>query len=147
MKNNIIGALVIGVIVAGGAFYSGMQYQNGKNANLAQGRFTGGNGGGQYGQFGQNGTSGRTGGRMMGAGGPSVGSVLSKDDKSITIKLRDGGSRIVFFSPTTEVQRSATGTIADIAIGSDIVVSGAQNTDGSMTAQSIQVRPTMPIAR
>jgi hypothetical protein len=80
--------------------------------------------------------TGRTGG-MTG----TAGEVLSKDAQSMTIALRDGGSRIVFYGTSTPVMHTATGTIGDIDVGTQVFVSGAQNPDGSMTAESIQLRP------
>lgn len=144
MKNNLISAVIIGVIVAGGAFYAGMQYGKGKSTNTAESRFAAmnGNGGGQFGQAG----AGARGQRMNG-GGVTSGSILSKDDNSLTIKLRDGGSRIIFFSTSTEVQKSTSGSVADLSVGSDIVAIGGSNSDGSVTAQSIQIRPALPFAR
>lgn len=40
--------------------------------------------------------------------------------------------------------KSASGSAADVAVGSSIVVTGSKNSDGSVTAQSIQIRPDMP---
>lgn len=122
-------ALVIGVI-------GGMQYEKHKIPAVA---FGGPNqmmrGNGQYG--------GRAGGMMRG-GGAVAGEVISKDDKSITIKTSDGGSKIIFFSGTTTFSKSAQGTIADVAVGSQLFVGGTTNTDGSVTATTIQLRPAMP---
>lgn len=141
-KNNVVVAL-IGIIIAGGAFYGGMQYGKAKSASTAQTRFSGMNGG-QNGQFGQGGVRG---GARMGGGGATSGAVLSKDDKSITVKLRDGGSKIVFFSTTTQVQKSTEGSISDLNIGAEVVAIGSTNSDGSVTAQSIQIRPEASIVR
>lgn len=142
MKKNVIGIVVIGAVVASGAFYAGIQYGKGKSASAAQARFSGMTGG----QFGQGG-SGARGSRMGGAGGATSGVVLAKDDKSITIKLRDGGSKIVFFSTSTQVQKSTEGSVSDIGVGGEVVVLGGANTDGSVTAQSIQIRPISPVVK
>ena len=152
--NKII-ALVIGAAVAvgGGSFYGGMKFQQSKGSgfispadfqnlrNLSpeerQQRFQqmGGSGAGLGGQFG-----GRNGG-----GGATTGEIISKDDKSITIKLRDGGSKIVFYSASTEIGKFASGTSADIEIGKSVMINGSANSDGSITAQSIQIRPVAPV--
>ncbi len=96
-------------------------------------------------------SSGQMNGRMAGAdrvqrfGGsaPVSGEILSVDEKSLTVKLRDGGSRIVFFSANTPVMRMASGTPADLAIGSNVMVLGTTNPDGSVTATSLQLRPEL----
>lgn len=73
-----------------------------------------------------------------------MGEITSKDDKSMTVKLPDGGSRIVFFSDSTAITKSADGTLADLIIGESILINGNQSSDGSIIAQLIQLRPTVP---
>jgi hypothetical protein len=140
MKKNILGTVIIvGVVCLIIGFYSGNVY--GKNnvnksivvQNGTQGQFSGRNGGNGSGMM-------RNGG---GFGGGTVGEVLSKDDKSITLKLRDGGSKIVFFGSSVPITHSVAGTLADVVIGNQIVVNGNTNTDGSVTATSIQIRPNV----
>ena len=87
--NKII-ALVIGTAVAvgGGSFYGGMKYQASKmQSRLGAGNF-------------QNMRDLSTGRQVLAnraGANMSGGEIISKDDKSITIKLRDGGSKIVFY--------------------------------------------------
>jgi len=66
---------------------------------------------------------------------------IAKDAASVTIKLRDGGSKIIFLSDQTPVLKSATGTSDDLTVGSNVTVSGKPNQDGSISAESIQIRP------
>lgn len=68
------------------------------------------------------------------------GEVLSKDEFSITVKNRNGGSRIVLFSSSTTILKLTEGIIDDIKMGDNITVTGKINTDGSITAESIQIR-------
>lgn len=131
MKKNII--IVVGVLLlVGGAFYGGMQYASRMRQANFQGR---GNFFGQAGQVGGGSRMARNGGGFV------AGEILSRDDKSITMKLPDGGSRIVFLSNTTQVMKSTTGSASDLATGEQITVMGTQNSDGSMSAASIQIRP------
>ncbi len=125
--------IVLGfIIVAGGAFYAGMRYDQSKNASARQAR-------GQ--QFG-GGAGARGGVRGAGANGGFVsGDILSKDDTSITVALRDGGSKIVFLSGTTQVMKTGTGSLQDLTIGEQVTVMGSANADGSVNAESVQIRP------
>jgi cytochrome c-type biogenesis protein CcmE len=140
MKNRkIILVVAICLVVAGLSFRGGMIYTNSKSssdkfANSAQNGFN------------QNGIT-RTGNGMMrggvNGGGLVSGEILSKDDKSMTIKLNSGGSKIVFFSPSTKVEKTVDGSIADVIVGKQITVIGVANSDGSVNATSIQLRPVL----
>ncbi len=120
------------------SFYAGVQYEksktptfDGNRNNMMQA------GAGAYG--------GRTGGRSGAMNsGFSSGEVLSKDDKSLTIKLRNGGSQIVLLSDKTQVVKSDQGTLNDVTVGENISINGTANQDGSVTAESIQIRPSTP---
>jgi hypothetical protein len=123
---------VIAIVAVAGAFYGGMKYGQSQSRTSIGARF-----GEQAGA--------RAGGRG-GAGGAgfATGDIIAKDDKSITVKLRDGGSKIIFFAPSTEVSKFAAGALADLAVGTSIMANGTANSDGSITAKTIQVRPALP---
>ncbi|MBU6390371.1 hypothetical protein KGQ31_02390, partial [Patescibacteria group bacterium] len=76
-----------------------------------------------------------------GAGGVAAGDIIAEDNQSVTLRLRDGSSLIVFYSPSTKVMKSTEGSMTDLVTGASIMIQGTQNSDGSITAQSIQVRP------
>src|ERR1035437_489576 len=132
MDSKTIGIIVAVAVVAGGVgFWGGNSYAIGQAAASRAAR------GGQFGA-----TSTTAGGRIGARGGSFTGGkVIAKDDKRVTVQLQDGGSAIVFYSPTTPVMKSASGSVSDIAVGTQIIVTGAKNSDGSVTAQSIQIRP------
>lgn len=136
---------VVVLLVGGVSFYGGTKYQQSKTPSRSgdvafggAGQFRGGAGGGNGGGAGFAGARGGAGGGMVN------GDILSKDDKSVTVKLRDGGSKIVFFSLTTRIGKTTDGIVSDLEVGKQITVTGATNSDGSVTAQMIQIRALMP---
>ena len=145
-KKHIMTMIGIIIIVAGGMFYGGMRYGNSKVAKAKS----------QLGQRDGNGSRATAGG-VAGAGGQrglrggdqdgqngngfSSGQILSKDDTSITIKTRDGGSKIVYYSGSTIIGKAVSGTSADLSVEQDVMVNGNTSPDGSIVADNIQIRP------
>jgi len=68
------------------------------------------------------------------------GELISKDENNLTIKLPDGGSKIIFFSPTTVVSQLSTSTVDSLDIGQNIIANGTLNSDGSLSAFTIDSR-------
>lgn len=129
MKKIIPFLIILIMAAAGAAFLGGVKYGQNKIKSSRLGLQSMG--------------GGLRGGRQ---GGPSTGGfingeILSKDEKSLTVKLRDGGSKIIFFSTSTEVGKFVQGTAADLVAGKSVMAAGKANSDGSITAQSIQIRP------
>lgn len=143
MNKLIVVALAVAVVVGGGAFFGGMKYAQSKSPS---GQFSrqglSANASDAFGQDHGGGTGRQFGGQR--GGGFTAGEIISKDDKSLTVKLQDGGSKIIFLSDSTGVTKSAEGTLNDLEIGKNITVTGTANSDGSVTAQSVQVRPNIP---
>lgn len=137
MDTKKIVIVAVGVVAIGGAaFFGGMKYnQTLKVSQRAAGKF---------GNF-PAGDRQQLGGRQMMGGGVVAGEIISKDDKSITVKLRDGGSKIVFLSEKTTVQKADLGLVSDLLVGEQITSNGTANADGSITAQSIQIRNNQPL--
>ena len=143
MKKILPIIIILVVVVGGGAFFGGMKYaqskqlKNGNFGNLSaterQQRFQ---------QMGGN-DAAPTGNKQGGANSTS-GEIISQDDKSITVKLNDGGSKIIFYSDATQVMKFAEGAVTDLKIGENVMVNGSSNSDGSITAKSIQLRPAAP---
>ena len=153
MNKLIVIVIATAVVVGGGAFFGGMKYAESKSPqgrvsqadfqnlqNLSpeerQQRLQ---------ELGANAGAGfrGAGGGQRGGGGFTAGEIIAKDDKSITVKLSDGGSKIVFLSDSTTISKMTDGTKSDLEIGKQVTVNGSANSDGSVTAQSIQLRPNL----
>ncbi len=144
-KKSIIIVLCVAVLVGGVSFYGGMKYGQNKSSATIQGagmgfaNFSPVERQARFQQSGVTASKGQAG--MRTGGGFIAGEIISKDDKSITIKMQDGGSKIVFYSESTEVEKFVSGTAVDLEVGKTVTVNGSANSDGSITAQSIQMRP------
>jgi hypothetical protein len=144
--------VAVGVVALGGGFFGGIKYQQHKTGsgrpNLQAFQNMGGRSGGNQ-QFRAGGGTG-AGFRPMGgsqANGNFIsGQIISADDKSITVKAADGSSKIVFYAPSTQTQKTVSASSTDLQVGANVVVTGQSNSDGSLTAQDIQIRPDMPAA-
>lgn len=139
MKNkNIIIAIVAVVVVGVGAFFGGIQYQKMQRGQMNN--FAGQ--AGFQGRFGQGGNGQGNQARRIGAnGGAVVGEILSTDDTSITVKLMDGSTKIVLLTDKSAINKAATATKSDLKTGENVAVFGTPNSDGSVTATSIQLDP------
>lgn len=141
MSKKIIAIIISIAIVGGGSFYAGMKYSQSKNSTIGRGGFANlspEERQARFQQFGVNG-AGRQGG-MRANGGFIGGEIISKDDKSITVKLNDGGSKIILFSTSTQIIKSSAAAAKDLKIGQNITANGDVNQDGSVSAKLIQLR-------
>ncbi|MBI3888302.1 hypothetical protein HY311_00735 [Candidatus Nomurabacteria bacterium] len=130
--NKKIGFVVLGIIVLAGVFYGGMTY-GGNNVRAAIMSRTGG-----AGNF-----AGRMGGARN-ASGFTIGQIISKDATSITVSMQTGGSKIIFLDKSTPITKQVAGALSDLAVGTDVSITGTANTDGSISATAVQIRPNMP---
>ena len=132
MNNNTIVAIVVTVVVGATAFFAGMKYQQSqRQANFQR--------------LGTNGTLGNFRGQNPEGTNfqPMNGEIITRDDKSITVKLQDGSSKIILISDSTTINKAEAGTKEDLKEGEKVLVIGQTNSDGSVTAQSIQLNPPM----
>src|SRR5258708_137569 len=105
MKNPILITVIVAVLVGAGAFFGGMKYQESKTvATSGNGQFMRGANGGQ-------------GGRRGAGGGRVVGEIVTQDDKSITVKMVDGSSKIVLISRTTSINQATAASQSDLKVG------------------------------
>ncbi len=135
MKNNAIVIALVALLVGGGlGFFGGMQYQKSQRAAV-------------FGQFGS-GSLGAPGGAGAGGfrgrnGNGAVGTVLSVDNNSITVKLADGSSKIILVTSSTSINKAAQASVSDLAVGTTVAAFGTTNSDGSITATNVQINPVM----
>ena len=133
MKNSkILISVVVAFVVGAGGFFAGMQYQKGRRTII--GDFQN-----MRGQFGQGLRAQISGIPLQGQGRPVSGEIIGKDEKSITVKLSDGSSRIVFVGETAEINKMTSGAKDDLVEGAQVFVTGTENSNGSITANSIQI--------
>jgi len=140
MKKNLILILIVLIIVGVGGFFGGIKYgqsQALKNLTPEKMREVFQQRRGQL--FTQN-----QGQRQRAGQNFVFGQVISKDEKSLIIKLADGSTKIVFFSPHTQITKTIEGSTEDIEIGKEILITGTQTEDGSLTARTIQISPRLP---
>src|SRR3989338_2013127 len=90
MKKIILVALAVAILVGSFAFYGGMMYEKWKPRQMLQ---FGGSRGGLRNRM----PGGRTGMDF------TAGEIIARDNTTVTVKLRDGGSKIIFYSGTTEI--------------------------------------------
>lgn len=122
----VIGGVLL-IAVGAGSFFAGMKYQQSKNPRF--GNFQAN----RNGQFQQ---------RIQGFR-PVNGEIISQDDKSISVKLQDGSSKIVLLTDSTSINKSDEGGKDDLKVGEKVAVFGTENSDGSVTAQSVQLNPRL----
>lgn len=143
MNKTILIAVVVAVVFGGaGYWYGSSQAQNAATAATAA--RTAGFGGGAGG-------SGTRGGASLRGGNGAFGTIIAKDATSITVQLGGAnatstngtatGSKIVLYDASTQIGKMVTGSASDLSIGQSVTASGTTNSDGSITATSIQIRP------
>ena len=125
-KKNILVGIIIVLVAATSYAFGSSQKTNKGDASLSQ-------------------TNGRQRGMNMnrGMGGDTFvnGEILSHDDTSVTVKVKDNGSKIVFISASsTKITKTIQGSISDLSEGERVMINGVSNSDGSVTANSIQLR-------
>lgn len=135
MKKKVVPIILAILVIGGASFYGGMAYAKSKNvsARSMQGNLAAGN----FRRSADGQANGQTGTNFLN------GNIISKDQDNLTIKLGDGGSKIVFVSGTTQIMKMASSTLDALQVGDSLMITGTNNQDGSVTAQTIQLRPQM----
>ncbi|HTR19111.1 MAG TPA: hypothetical protein VMH91_04025 [Candidatus Paceibacterota bacterium] len=135
-KTAWVTVVVVAVVFAGGGYYVGAKAQT---SPAPTSRFSGG-GGATF--------VGRGGGGFGGGGGATIGTILQVGNGSITLQLPNStsttattGTKIVLVGSQTQVQELQSVPVSSLSVGQTITVNGTANSDGSVTANSIQVLP------
>ena len=130
-KNTMMVLAIVLIVLAGvGGFVGGMQYQKTNSSS----NFAGGANGTfrqRFGMMGQNGQNFR----------PERGQVISFSNGTMTLKLSDGSTKLIVLPSNTNYLKTDTASQSDIKTGDTVTVLGTQNSDGSVTAQDVQLNP------
>lgn len=144
----IIGVLLVIVAVGGGSFWAGMRV--GENRVIQDparffqerirgqgGQFPGMVGTPQAGFPGMVGTP-QPGGEAGRMGGGVMGTIKAVEGDTLVVTTEEGEIRVQT-TDSTLIEKSMAVAVEDLAVGEQVVVSGSQNDDGSITARSIRV--------
>jgi len=139
-KKAWITVVVVAVVVGGAAFWGGMTYAASKTTASTASRFAAGTAG----------FAGRTGaaGFSGAAGGGTVGTVVQVGSGSFTVQLPTStsttattGTKIVLVDSATEIDELEAVPVSNLQVGQSVTVAGTSNSDGSVTASSVMIRP------
>ncbi len=120
-KVHIVWAIIVIIALVGGIFYG----KGGASSQTAGKSFA---------------SSTRSGALRTGTGGGFVsGQIISVDADSMTVSLANGNSQVVFYSSSTQVMEPTIVPASTLVAGTRVMIGGTANSDGSLTAQSIQV--------
>jgi len=133
----IISAVAILILVGAGSFFSGVAYGKSKVGSFNRaGAFGQGNMAGANNFQGGNNSVGRT---QKNSGGFLSGEITAKSDNSLTVKTANGSSKIILISNESKISKAADASVSDLNSGTQILVTGTSNTDGTLTAKTIQI--------
>lgn len=138
----VFGAILAAALIAAAGFWGGMTYQSNQVDRVraafesARGPLTEGQIPGEGRAFPAGGQPGLGGGFMGGAGTNGV--VKSIEGNVITISTAQNVTT-VNLSDATRIQKSVTGSIADLQPGMRVMVSGEADDDGVITATQVTI--------
>lgn len=136
-KDILLASIITLVIGAGVGFFGGVTYQ--KNQQPSSRQFALGQGGSGR-AFGNGSVNGARSGVR-----PINGQITSNDGKTMTVKEQNGSSIIVLLSANTTINKVDNAAQDELKVGSTISAFGVVNSDGSITAQNIQLNPVVRI--
>lgn len=138
MKSTHYAAIALGIVLIGGSFYGGLQYEAHAMQSQRNARFGAGmNRGTQDGFVMTDDGMMRTGQNII------SGSVTSLNGSILSLQLRDGSTKTITIANTTKITKPAEGILSDLKAGTQVSVFGTIGDDQNVTATSIQIRPAM----
>ncbi len=149
MKNQqTITSIVVAVGVSALSFLGGLKYAEMNPKIISPSEYGAGGGYRMMDRNGQGGGTqqgtGRQGGTTMRNGfRPVFGEILDIDGSTMTVKLTDGSTKIVVLTDKTTASTQTEAKVSEIKTGEKVSVMGTTNTDGTVTADSIQINPVM----
>lgn len=132
MKNRIIISIVVSLLLGSVGGYVFGKGQAAKTDNPWQGQIRNGSV-----RDGTRFSQGQRGNLMR----PLQGEIISLDENGITIKTDDNSTKIIFTSHQTSYSQTNEISRDGLKMGDKIGVFGITNTDGSVSAQNIQLNP------
>ncbi|MFZ3074158.1 MAG: DUF5666 domain-containing protein [Minisyncoccales bacterium] len=130
--NKSIPITIIAAIIFGAAgFYGGMLYGTSKSSSNSAAA--------------GNRPAGMQNGNASSTGSIVYGQIISVDSSSMTVKTGDSGSKIVFFSATSKISKNIDTQTSDLAAGQTVMASGTANSDGSISAKTVEINPQTKI--
>jgi hypothetical protein len=118
--------LAIAIVALGGGYFWGKASVAATRAGFA--------GAGAYGSSTRRFAGGASG------GGFTTGQIISFGNDSMTVQLANGNSEVVLYSSSTPVSEPTIVSPSVLKVGTNVMVGGTSNSDGSLTATTIQVR-------
>lgn len=115
------------VIAGGGGFWAGVKYQSTKISRVMLNAPNG------------NGAMFRTRTGERGGSRPVSGEILAVEEKSLTVKLPDGSTKLVFTGDSTVINKAAEISLSELQTGERVMILGTENSDGSLTATAINL--------
>jgi len=120
-KRTVIAVLVI-LIVAGGAFYIGAKYEKNKLSRLGL----------------INDCKSIVTSKVV----ELSGEIVSRTDSGMVIKANDGSTQAISFTVSTRMSKKNKTTVASLTAGEQVIVKGVKDDSGVFSAQVIQLLPS-----
>lgn len=135
LSTAVFGAVLIAVAFTAVGYFVSRTFV----ASAAPGRAMMFQGGGNGGAGGQQGNRMRVSGGAAGMGFIN-GTLVKKDESSFSVKQRDGSMKLVLITSSTKASKMTDASLKDFNLDQQVMITGTANSDGSVTAQTVQIR-------